>query len=528
MRAWGSLDRWPARAGAFFAVLALPFLRHLVRVEYPWWRSEVGVLLAVFAAPALVLAAVTRRLRWFLVAFVVWLALASASAADTAWYGQQEWVPPQRWLVAFLGLTTLFAAAAVVVRRRLVVLAVVLLAGMLVSELGLTAVSKVQASSAAAAPEPPSAPPLVIHIVFDGQIGIAGFPPDLPESVAAARAWQDTLVRHGFTVFPRAFSNYEHTRNSLPSILNDRLLSEEGGLVGDDGMMTANGRFAAARTRRLALRIYQSDYLRFAEPDAQTAVREYPASAPAPMPAEVATLGERTEVLAGWYARLDKVSARLLKLVAPTALFSPNQWPLNVRRIWPDTFRAAVHAAARPTYFFAHVLLPHPPFAFDADGRIRTRRLWRHWADPAPTIADHDAVYREYANQSHFAARQLDALLDDFERTGVLARAEVLLHGDHGSRLHAGQDVTESLDGLSASPRHVRGLVDSFSTLLAVRHAGQAAARVDETTGGILRLLRRVEGRPEGPEGDALDRVYRFQPGRRDPSSAAMRDYWRD
>lgn len=531
MTAWADLDRVAVRAGAFFAVIALPFLRHLLRLDYPWWRSEVLVMLAIFAVPAWALAALTSRRAWFLPVFVLWLALASASAVNTAWYGAEEWVPLVRWSAIFGALAVVFGAMAVVVQRRLVGLTLVLLSGMLVAEAGLAATARVRAwaaPGASASGPAPAAAPLVIHVVFDGQIGLAGFPEHLPEAVAASQAWRDTLLEHGFTVYPHAFSNYEQTRNSVPSILNDRLMGKEYELIGRDGVVTKNQRFDAARERQLSLTVYQSDYIRFAEVGGATPVREYAASAPAPMPSDVATLAERTEILGGWYARLDKVGSSLLKQVAPLVLFSPNQWPLNAQRVWPDMLRMAVHAAARPTYFFAHVLLPHPPFAFDADGRIRARRLWRQPVRHTADRAGYDQLYREYAGQSRYVARQLDALLDDFERTGVLARADVLLHGDHGSRVHAVADVTDSLADLPNTPEHVRGLIDSYSTLLAVRRAGPGQPRVDDTMGGILRLLRRFEGRPDGTDADALDRVYRYQMGRRTPTSVAMRDYWRN
>lgn len=531
MSAWADLDRVAVRAGAFFAVLALPFLRHLLRLEYPWWRSEVVVLLVVFALPACALAALTARRTWFLPVFVLWLALASASAVNSAWYGVEEWVPLARWSAIFAALVVVFGALAVMAQRRLVGLTLVLLSGMLAAEAALAATAKVRAWASpetSASASATAATPLVIHVVFDGQIGLAGFPEHLPEAAAASRAWRDTLLRHGFTVYPHAFSNYEHTRNSVPSILNDRLMGEAYELIGHDGIVTENQRFEAARARGLSLAVYQSDFIRVAVPGRETSVREYAAIAPAPMSSELATLAERTEVLAGWYARLDKVGTAVLKGVSPFALFSPNQSPLNVRRVWPDMLRLAVHAAARPTYFFAHVLLPHPPFALDADGRVRMRRLWRLPVRHTPDRNGYDQLYREYADQSRFVAKQLDALLDEFERTGVLARADVLLHGDHGSRVHALADVTDSLADLSNTPDHVRGLIDSYSTLLAVRRAGPGQARVDDTTGGILRLLRRIDGRPEGPEAEAFDRVYRYQDGRREPTSVVMRDYWKD
>lgn len=526
MTSWLDTDRVAGRALAFFAVIALPFLRHLVRLEYPWWHIEVVAALAVFALVPVALAIVTVRRTWFLTAFALWVALMSASAVSTAWFGPQEWVPWSRWAVFFAAIAAVALSAAMVLRTQFVTLTVVLLAGMLAAEAGLAAVARVRAFTSprvAAAANVPH----VIHLVFDGQIGIAGFPTHLPEAAAAAQAWRDTLVEHGFTVYDHAFSNYNGTRNSLPSILNDRLVTHDLELMGANNRVAATGRLERARQRHLALAVYQSDFVRFADAGADTTVHEYPVGAPVPMPADVASLTQRTEILIGWYGRLDRLGAALLNRV-PEGRFVSNQWPLNARRVWPGPLKDDVHAATRPTYFFAHVMMPHPPYAFDADGRLRPRDLWSISSPRTPDVASYEAQYREYAGQSLLVARELDALLDDFARTGVLDRAEVLIHGDHGARLHVEDDSIESLDDLPHTPGLVRRLIDTYSTLLAVRRPGAAEGRVDDTTAGIVRLLRRAEGRPDGPEADALDRVYRFQDGRREPSSLVMHDYWKD
>lgn len=517
--------RFGGRAVAFYAVLALPLLRHLLRVGYPWWTAEVAVLLLVLALPALVLGAIAPRASWFLVTYALWLAWASASAIESGWFGITGWMPTGEWLSLALGSAIVYGAATAVLRERIVPLTLVLLAGMLAGEAGLAGMARL--ANRTPPPAAPAAASHVIHVVFDGQIGIGGFPSTVPEAAAAARLWQETLLRHNFAVFPYAYSNYNETMDSVPSILNDRLETVSHEFVGARNVVTKTGRLAEAQARGLSVNVYQSDFLRFAGPGPEWRVREYAAAAPLPLPSDVATLGERVEILGAWYASFDKVGAALVHRLPSDVRPSPNLWSLNAQRFWPAMLQADVLAAARPTYFFAHLLLPHAPFAFDAAGRLRPRRYWRAWPPAEMTPAVYRNMYREYADQSAFVARQLGGFLDELSRAGVLDHAQVIVHGDHGTRFRLMNEPGGQRTGTPSMSD--RGFVDTYSTLLAVRPPGARVGRSDETKGGILRLLRRAEGRDERPaEAEALDAAYDFESGVREPTRFSGHDHWKD
>jgi len=112
-----------------------------------------------------------------------------------------------------------------------------------------------------------------------------------------------------------------------------------------------------------------------------------------------------------------------------------------------ETLKELGQPAPRPKFVFAHILLPHPPFVFWADGRPRT--------PDTTTLFDgsmymHDggtkAAYIEgYSNQLEYADRMLlpviDAILKQ-EQTKPI----IIIQGDHGSRMNHDFDSMTDTD----------------------------------------------------------------------------------
>lgn len=95
------------------------------------------------------------------------------------------------------------------------------------------------------------------------------------------------------------------------------------------------------------------------------------------------------------------------------------------RRLVLGTFAMipkAIEGSSRPCFVFAHILSPHPPFVFDAQGNP---------VDPATHTFGAVASHREYVEQLAFTNRQLrtivDAILSSTHRPSV-----IILQGDHG------------------------------------------------------------------------------------------------
>lgn len=94
---------------------------------------------------------------------------------------------------------------------------------------------------------------------------------------------------------------------------------------------------------------------------------------------------------------------------------------------------ARAASAAPGTAIVAHAMLPHHPYALDADCRPVDRPLadWIEQDTPVADAATRQRHFAEYAAQMLCALRTVRAGLAGLE--GV----KVVLHGDHGSRIIA-------------------------------------------------------------------------------------------
>jgi hypothetical protein len=92
-----------------------------------------------------------------------------------------------------------------------------------------------------------------------------------------------------------------------------------------------------------------------------------------------------------------------------------------------------------PKFVFAHLIAPHPPFVFDADGRIRTPDKPFGFEDGSHFMGTRQEYIEGYRGQTAYLNRQLQQTIDS-----ILARSKVppiiILQADHGpgSRLDWG------------------------------------------------------------------------------------------
>lgn len=116
-------------------------------------------------------------------------------------------------------------------------------------------------------------------------------------------------------------------------------------------------------------------------------------------------------------------------------------------------------SSIKPRFVFAHILAPHPPFVFNADGTTRPKSHggFGYW-DGSDYYASGNTKldYRDgYVNQAKYVDTQTLATLD-----AILAKPGpkpiILLQGDHGSKLGLSQnslaktDLTECMSNLMA------------------------------------------------------------------------------
>jgi hypothetical protein len=121
-----------------------------------------------------------------------------------------------------------------------------------------------------------------------------------------------------------------------------------------------------------------------------------------------------------------------------------------------EQFLADIRATdARGTFSWIHVLLPHSPYVFDAEGAIHRRdyqeppSLWRDSNEYARALA-------AYRRQVGFVDRLLGRFLDRLEAEGLAEDAIVIVTADHGFHPLHSFGAREVIDGFEASASRPR------------------------------------------------------------------------
>ncbi len=286
----------------------------------------------------------------------------------------------------------------------------------------------------------------------------------------------DTLESLGFGVGIRSFANYPTTLTSLASALNMAYLQGGGGLLGE--VDTVRSLYQAIRTNRL-MRLFTAAGYRVA----MISSEKYAMNGFMPE-VEIETCGPDRSFSSAW-TRMTIL--RATPLLVARAVHDPTRSRIRCQ------FAALESEIARPgpKFVFFHVLLPHPPFLFRANGEPQSLPD-THAKDWNPRTA--------YIEQLRFLNNRISAILETLvEKEGDSSL--VLLHADHGPASLVTQDW-----------RLEPGFVaERAPILLAARdQAGLALdlperSNLDSPLGGVRWL---VEGALGLPQSALPDRAY--------------------
>ncbi|GEM_PF-2945994 len=317
-------------------------------------------------------------------------------------------------------------------------------------------------SAPSASASTPSRRPVLLHLVLDSLQAPLAVTPDLTPSPALAEAAQ-ALVADGFHVDALTYTPSHRTEISLGHLLAgyfDRLAGAGYRLevfhratpdLCSHPAVTRCETALSRPTRRVA-----RDLL--AEADAATAT--------------VATLTMLTRP----GSLINDAALTLLGRQAPSLRFVAQ--PLEAREV---VERAMLRAAEAPpgTAILAHVMLPHHPYALDADCRPVERPV-SEWVEQDTPMTDPVIRQRHFAS---YAAQMQCALNTVRAHLPALAQVVVIIHGDHGSRILAreprsGDEPDPNLNGSMLAVR-APGIIPGLSS---------APSRLDE------RLRAAVDG----------------------------------
>ena len=224
----------------------------------------------------------------------------------------------------------------------------------------------------------------ILHIILDEHLGIEGFENRSPLEIRTRELLKSFYVNNGFLLLGGAYSNFDETFNSLPNLLNNSLSDRNWKYIGtgSDGFsaITRNGYLESLSRRGYAIRIYQSQYFNFCEsPNVNLlSCASYNYTGLNNLDSLTDKTSVRAVLILSRYlnrSRLYGLARSYYQQMAATGVFNlrlienNNYAPLAS---FPFFKLLARDLTKRPDgqVFFAHLLMPHRPFMFDAECKI--------------------------------------------------------------------------------------------------------------------------------------------------------------
>ena len=328
--------------------------------------------------------------------------------------------------------------------------------------------------------------PLLLHLVLDEHIGIEGLRTDGTGQVGPQiRAFLDAnrffIYGGAYTEFAETVESIGHVFDLAPGRHVPDLLAPSPGFA---ARLKRSRYFEWLSGQGYAIHVSQADHLDMCHAATQVASCDTYASTRLGVlePVEMPT-AQKAQVIAGAYLSRSDIWNELreqyawLRGVLPQGLGLP-EWAWERTRVSPiatssalDRLADRLRRARRGQAIVAHLLLPHYPYVYDAECRIRAPVDWLDRNDPmlpdANNTPDGRALrYVRYGEQLRCTQRRVQELLDAIP-SDIGDGAVVILQGDHGSRISLVGRRSRAQEQLIRTD-----YMDAYSTLFAVRAPG--------------------------------------------------------
>lgn len=309
--------------------------------------------------------------------------------------------------------------------------------------------------------------PPVVHILLDGFIGTAGLP-SYPESRVFNQATDQFLNEFGFTHFPKAYSRFPLTGNSLYTAMNFEHESDFSFRIEEASRtvhtLTSNRYFDNLAAAGYRMNIYQTSYMNFCESNRESTDKCWNYSHPNVHSIRDAIgVGRRSAML----AKVIVMQSRILALATNKLFNDPGiavHDPSVLQSLTQDLL-----SAPQGRVFFAHLLIPHDPFVFLNDCSIyyeddlasRSAMLFNK-TDQNPEMLR--LRTQRYFEQAECGLLSLRKLFNAMKKSEIFGDSFIVIHGDHGS--HVSQYVPNVLNQGFVSLEDMRA---HYSTLFAFK-----------------------------------------------------------
>jgi hypothetical protein len=498
--------------------LLAPFLVFITANNYPALAREVLPLHLAWLVAGLLVAALVEIRLLVVARAALWACLFLAVAV-------QYEMPP--W--ALTAVAVLCAVAITVLRDNAATVLLVAAGLHVVSTIGVDAADiptgpteQFQARMASA--QAPHDLPPVLYLVLDEFGGLRGLPAELPESRPLKAWYMDHYRELGFDLASHAYSQYMMTVDSLANLFNFTSGSTRNVFVEgtDDASVLASNRFFEYLAKLgYALHIHQSSYLDFCSSPGATVAScaTYTDNTIESISDLDISSKEKSRFILNSYldssAYLRKLRRFYVRVDNGIDIDLPD-WPTGNSRVGPlallpaiDKLKGELRELKPGEFHFAHFLLPHSPYVFNADCSVKPQV--RSWLATAPfelknpmgdqnDDASRAERYVAYMAQVRCTNDILDELFAAIRESGQWERAIIVIHGDHGSRIVRRRLTEANLNRLAEDDYR-----DAYSAFFAVKR-GSSTGRLISQPLPLQTLLAEVWNLPV-PQPD-LHHVY--------------------
>ncbi|MDA9982942.1 LTA synthase family protein [Gammaproteobacteria bacterium] len=352
--------------------------------------------------------------------------------------------------------------------------------------------------------------PPVLHIILDSFIGLDGLPAYSATEIIKEEAYH-IFEDYGFRVYPRAYSRYSSTVDSLYKAMNFRN-DDYGNYFLEKAtqrkhIMRTNALFDVLKRLGYRFNVYQTSHLDFCQSHVEKVDRCWTYAHP-----NVHSVREA----GGLLTRVSMLS-RVILMQSSVLAKAVKQWPVDPMVAVHDplifsNLQDDLFANPGGYTFLAHVLLPHNPFVYLHDCSVdystapsmRAARTTLS-QNEAPGAAEvHEYRTMRYFEQMECALLSLKNIFDEMKVRGMFEKSIIVLHGDHGSGMTRYPPNIVYHDKLTWEDYRA-----NYSTLFAVKIPGHGFAidkralplevLLENYSTDIERLLQRQEV-PSGTE----------------------------
>lgn len=357
-----------------------------------------------------------------------------------SWLGsllpQIEWQPVVPWLIIFAGMATAIAAGRWGPKAGLFNLVFSCIVGVSAATLAWNATHPPRpklTQDLEAVTELPEGPrPDIFHLVLDG----FGSQKSLKEKLDLDLSWFiKELEQRGFQVARDARTNYVQTELSLASTLNYDFIPSllpEVSPDEDDRRYLTSLIGESASMKKLIKSGYRFSMVGSGFP--ALSFGRYEISLPSN---ERITLFEGTLLeMTPWTQSGHTASSQ----------FRQHFDDLNLAFTWLES---NAKPTATPRFTFVHILAPHPPFVVDEQGGyVKPKGPFGLWdgSDFFLNFGSESQYKSGYANKAAYTARRTLRALDELLKANPKNPPIIIIHGDHGSKLHLDQNSLEKTD----------------------------------------------------------------------------------